>query len=241
MEDFISRYDGRVIGDGECGALVRQYWIEVDGFTPPSYPSAKNYWTNPVPGYVHTSSPKPGDIAVYDGHGVYTDGHIAVYVGGQVFEQNADPDGSPAHLFKRAETYLLGYLTKEENMAEIIDVNASRVLSHGILARNGLRGRAYSLDGSAGDPWIGAELTLQFIQDIFNSPEATNWRDSTDPSSVRDINAQLDSIEGLNSQIEALKKELGQQTNTDPNNIVITQKGWTALYDAIKSFFSKNN
>lgn len=43
------------------------------------------------------------------------------------------------------------------------------------------------------------------------------------------------------SQIDALKAQLGQQTNTDPNSIIITSKGWQAVWDALKSFFSKNN
>ena len=62
-------------------------------------------------------TPQAGDIAVYDGHTGFPEGHIAVYIGnGEVFEQNADPDGSPAHIFSRANTYLLGYLTKGEDM-----------------------------------------------------------------------------------------------------------------------------
>jgi hypothetical protein len=85
----------------------------VDKTTPPSYVSSKDYWFNPVPGYDKVSTPQPGDIAIYNGHGVYTDGHSAIYVDGRVFEQNADPDGSPAHLYTRANTYLLGYLRKQ--------------------------------------------------------------------------------------------------------------------------------
>lgn len=110
LNDFVTKYDGKKIGDGECGTLVRQYAIEVQGITPVSYTSAKDYWFNPVPGYVQASTPQSGDWAVYNGHGTFVDGHMAVYVGPGVFEQNADPDGSPAHLFTRANTYLLGYL-----------------------------------------------------------------------------------------------------------------------------------
>src|ERR1700749_1875004 len=115
LQDFITKYNGQKIGDGECGTLVRQYAIEVQGVTPISYPSAKDYWFNPVPGYVQVSTPEEGDWAIYNAHGDYPDGHMAVYVDGQVFEQNADPDGSPAHLYNRANTYLLSYLRKEGN------------------------------------------------------------------------------------------------------------------------------
>lgn len=94
------------------------------------------------------------------------------------------------------------------DMADKIDVNVSRVLSHGVLARNGLRGRPYSLDGSAGDPWVGGELTNSFIMDIFNSAEARAWRDSQTPSSVQGINAQLDSIPVLKQRIAELEAQL---------------------------------
>lgn len=61
---------------------------------------------------------KTGDITIYNGHGVYTEGHIAIKVDGGVFEQNADPDGSPAHISNRSTTYLLGSLRlKGENMS----------------------------------------------------------------------------------------------------------------------------
>lgn len=117
IESFIAKYNGKVVGDGQCGSLVRAFWNEVDRTVPPSYTNSVDYWFNPVPGYSKTGNPQPGDIAIYNGHGVYPEGHSAIYVGGQVFEQNADPDGSPAHLFNRANTYLLGYLSKGGSMA----------------------------------------------------------------------------------------------------------------------------
>lgn len=113
IDEFIQRWDGKKVGDGQCGNLVRQYWIEIDKTSPPSYVSSKDYWFNPVPGYNKVSSPQKGDIAIYNGHGTFVDGHSAIYYDGRVFEQNADPDGSPAHLFNRANTYLLGYLRKQ--------------------------------------------------------------------------------------------------------------------------------
>lgn len=116
LEEFVTKYSGKKVGSGQCGDLVRAYWTEVDETTPPSYPNSKDYWFNDVPGYdkIKGELPQDGDIAIYDGHGVYTEGHSAIAVNGsQVFEQNADPDGSPAHIFNRANTYLLGYLRKQ--------------------------------------------------------------------------------------------------------------------------------
>lgn len=116
LSEFITKYDGQKVGDGQCGSLVRAFWNEVDLTTPPSYTNSKDYWSNPVPGYdkITGELPHAGDIAIYDGHGAFPEGHSAIAVNGsQVFEQNADPDGSPAHIFNRATTYLLGYLRKQ--------------------------------------------------------------------------------------------------------------------------------
>lgn len=113
LGSFIAKYNGKVVADGQCGNLVRAYWTEVDHTVPPSYTNSKDYWSNPVPGYNKTQTPTPGAIAIYDGHGAFPEGHSAIYVDGRVFEQNADPDGSPAHLYQRANTYLLGYLIKQ--------------------------------------------------------------------------------------------------------------------------------
>lgn len=113
IDEFISKYNGKVVADGQCGNLVRAYWNEVDKTNPPSYENSKDYWFNPVPGYDKVSSPQQGNIAIYNGHGAFPEGHSAIYYDGRVFEQNADPDGSPAHLFNRSNTYLLGYLRKQ--------------------------------------------------------------------------------------------------------------------------------
>ena len=113
LNQFITKYNGKVVADGQCGNLVRAYWNEVDKTSPPSYPNSKDYWFNSVPGYERVSVPQPGDIAIYNGHGAYPEGHSAIYVDGRVFEQNADPDGSPAHLYNRQSPYLLGYLHKQ--------------------------------------------------------------------------------------------------------------------------------
>ncbi len=100
----------------------------------------------------------------------------------------------------------------EDDMAEKITPDTSKILQHGIIARNGLRGRAYALDGSTGLPWVGGELTNQFISDVFNSPEARQWRDSQDPASVNDINARLDSIPTLQAQVTTLSQQVTDLT-----------------------------
>jgi hypothetical protein len=114
LSDFINKYTGQVIGSGQCGDLVDAYLEQVLNCST-TYTTALDYWTNGIPGFsVVTGDPEAGDIACYNQHPGYPDGHIAIYDGnGEVFEQNADPDGSPAHLFARANTYLLGYLRQE--------------------------------------------------------------------------------------------------------------------------------
>lgn len=134
LPDFVTKYNGRKVGDGQCGNLVRQYWIEVDHTSPPSYPDSKDYWFNPVPGYTKTANPQPGDIAIYNGHGAYPEGHSAIYIGNeQVFEQNADPDGAPAHIFSRANTYLLGYLSKGDTMGDLETLTGIASARHDML------------------------------------------------------------------------------------------------------------
>lgn len=104
------------------------------------------------------------------------------------------------------------WVTEASDMAEKITADTSKILQHGIIARNGLRGRAYALDGSTGTPWVGGDLTNKFIQDVFSSPEAVDWRDSNSPASVNDINARLDSIPTLQAQVATLSQQVTDLT-----------------------------
>lgn len=81
----------------------------------------------------------------------------------------------------------------EVGMADKVDENMSRVLQHGILGRNGLDGRPNALAGQTDTPWLGNDLTAKFIMDIYNSPEAVQWRDNKpkDSTSIPGINEQL--------------------------------------------------
>lgn len=107
---------------GQCVQLIGIY-LETFGIELPVHPNAKDYWTYGIPGFDRVSAPEPGDIAVYDGHGAFPEGHIAICANnGWVFEENADPDDSPAHLASRSNTYLLGYLRKGEDMGRIEDL-----------------------------------------------------------------------------------------------------------------------
>lgn len=78
-----------------------------------------------------------------------------------------------------------------------VDQNASKQLQFSLLGRNGLSGRAYALDGSTGYPWVGADLNLKLIDDIFNSPEAKQYRDSQDANSIPGVNKRLAQQTGI--------------------------------------------
>lgn len=117
------------------------------------------------------------------------------------------------------------WVTEVSDMAEKITADTSKILQHAIIARNGLRGRAYALDGSTGTPWVGGELTNQFITDVFNSPEARQWRDTKDPASVNDINARLDSIPTLQAQITTLTAQVADlvKVNETKDKVISAQ------------------
>lgn len=174
LQTFINQVlaTNKPVGTGECGELVDLYLVEVFGnYT--AYNDAIDYWNNGIPGFVKVSSPQPGDIVVYNAHPGFPAGHIAIYNGnGQVFEQNADPDGSLPHLFNRATTYLLGYLREEISMGVTIQGtpasvswgnNRIDVFAHG--SDNGLWHKWY------GSSWSGWER----VGDCASSPSVASW------------------------------------------------------------------
>lgn len=121
----------------------------------------------------------------------------------------ACPGGLNTDRIKRESTAML---SGETDMADKVSVDTSKILQHGVIARNGLSGRAYALDGSTGTPWVGADLTNELIGSIFNSPEGKQWRDSQDPASIQDINKRLNSIPTLAAQVETLTTQVNTLT-----------------------------
>lgn len=105
-----------------------------------------------------------------------------------------------------------------DDMAEKITVDTSRILSNGVLARNGIAGRGDSLDGSnGGDALIGQDLTNGLVQQLFLSDEARQWRDSSEPNSISGINARLGAADSmltanqqLNQKIEELNAKVAE-------------------------------
>lgn len=115
------------------------------------------------------------------------------------------------------------WVTDGGDMADKVNEDTSRILQHGLIARNGLRGRAYSLDGSTGPAWVGADLTNKLIQDIFLSPEGRDWRDSNSPASVNDINRRLDRLPVAEAQLSNATIQVDTLTKeTQAKDAVIT-------------------
>lgn len=153
LDQFISQTDNTPVDvdkayGAQCWDLVELYAQQVlnvpkEPWAIPLGPekSAKEAWTcydqsEHMQKYfdkIPAGQQQKGDITVYDGHGVYTDGHIAISLGGNsVFEQNADPDGSLAHVYNnRSSTYLLGALRKKgDNMPTISQAAYDDFVAH---------------------------------------------------------------------------------------------------------------
>lgn len=152
LETFIANNNGKYVDvDGyygaQCWDLVELYAEQVLGV--PKEPwaitlgpegAAKEAWTvfdSHLQKYfvkIPAGQQKKGDITVYGPHGIYTEGHIAIQGdNGLVFEQNADPDHSPAHISTRANTYLLGSLRRKGgDMASRDDLIALHRLAVGV-------------------------------------------------------------------------------------------------------------
>lgn len=207
LDQFIAKYDGKPIDfdhqfGNQCVDLVAQYCVEVLGVQP-YYANAADWWNYNDDKFAAKipigsgETPQKGDIVIW-GHntpGSGGAGHIDIWLDGTRnnftgFDQNW-PSGSYCHHQGHDYNYIIGwYRPKGANMDKV-DQNASKQIQFAFLGRNGLSGRAYALDGSTGYPWVGADLNLKLLDDIFNSPEAKQYRDSQDANSIPGINKRL--------------------------------------------------
>ena len=202
------------INDGQVSGFGNALIIESD--CPPGTAGTKMYHR-----YLHTSA-----IHVNVGQTVTEGQHIANVggTGGVVPHLHLDVwtnrNGLGVHWNYDKNTALASYedpyhliannsnWTSGGSMAETANLDTDRILQHGILARNGLRGRSYALDGSTGKVFEGQPLTNANISAWFLSQEAREWRDTSNPASVNDINTRLDSITAKDATIDSLTGEL---------------------------------
>lgn len=110
------------------------------------------------------------------------------------------------------------------DMPAKINLDTARILTHGVLARNGLSGRQDALDGSEdGDltaNHVGQDLTNEYVQGIFLSAEGRQWRDSQDPNSIQGINARLVQSGQLQRQLATEQsKGVGLAKNLDDSQL----------------------
>lgn len=102
-----------------------------------------------------------------------------------------------------------------------------------------IRGRTMGRDEFRKN-FVGVE-PFHMVEIVSDNPEADA---ATKAQSVGQQALKEDwqgQIAKLTADNETLKAEVGKQNNVDPNSIIVTQKGWAALFTAIKSFFNKNN
>lgn len=130
-DSAVNTYAGKYVAyggqyKGECLSLVKQIYLDITGQLMPGavngYNWSDSYWryfeqSNPLPdlfikvNYTPGSDYPKGSIVFYA-----ATHHIAIWIGKSgssahaVFEQNADPDGSPAHYATRANSKITGIL-----------------------------------------------------------------------------------------------------------------------------------
>lgn len=194
LAQFISLHDNQPVDvDGEFGAqcwdLVELYAEQVLGV--PRAPwaitlgpngDAHEAWTvfdahmqeffDKIP----TGQQQPGDINVYDAKPGFPAGHICIDLGGgNVFQQNAPIEGSPAHTGARATSYLLGSLRLKEIAMGVTIVGTPASVSWG-------EGRidvfAKGSDGGLWHKWFdqnGWSVWEKLPGGIKDSPSAASW------------------------------------------------------------------
>lgn len=107
-------------------------------------------------------------------------------------------------------------IIKQGEIMEKINNNTARILGYHLLGRNQLVGRN-SLDGSDdGDLnkyQVGQNLTNEHIFNLYQSPEATRYRDEVIPNIIRERDINKQAVEVLNSRVVDKDKEI-KELNT---------------------------
>lgn len=129
LQDFISKYNGKKVGSGQCVALYRKYCEEV--LRSPQSPlvvGAADIWNTYLSAYYEripntpTGVPKEGDIVIWD-RKLNGYGHVSMFKSGNVFsftsfDQNWLLDGL-CHIQKHSYKHVLGWLRPRKSTAVI--------------------------------------------------------------------------------------------------------------------------
>lgn len=151
---------------GQCASLVRQYLVQVYGYTNKSYGNAKDYIN--IPNAHIVKIPRDGDLVVYPNMSEW--GHVGIYYKGKLIDQN--PNKVTLHaLYNSKQVYIRpnavtinGKIVKMENpqtyqvIAKLLNVRrepttSSKVYrtlkqghkfkSTGYIIENGIRWQTY--------------------------------------------------------------------------------------------------
>ena len=228
LEQFKNNTLGQSIGNpgtgtyvGECVSYVRQYMEQVLGIKTIVNGHAVSYYNSAFMAQHFDKVPmgqeQNGDILCWgDDPGSWTNqyGHIAIrYAPGQILNQNFGGNRKVTINAFFSPGYQGALRLKQgaggNEVADIINLDTARIVSHGILARNGVAGRQNALDGSSDADLkanhVGKPLTNSYVQGLFLSGEGRAWRDTTTPSSIPGINQALASIPAKDAEIKTLK------------------------------------
>lgn len=165
--------DGKYVG--ECVSLINQYLGRVYGIRAGAWGNAKDWATNgSVAQYFDkVSAPQAGDIGVSGATSTNPYGHIWIYLSPtQVLEQNGKvaskvtvnaPLFSPIAILRRKGTG--GFMAK-------VTLNTARILAETILGRDRAGTHAGKGDADLRANHVGAELSEQYIYNLWMSNEA---------------------------------------------------------------------
>lgn len=141
------------------------------------------------------------------------------------------------------------WVAEEGSNMSVTDLGIARILSFGILGRNGSNGGGNALDGAydadLNKNHVGKETNSK-VWEFYNSPEGQNWKNNTLPRLInadnraKALEAQLatatDNLNKLNQQIAELSK---RPTQSQLDELVKTAAEAKAQADAAKAELDK--
>lgn len=250
LSEFVNNYNGvHIDEDGyygaQCWDVSARYAREVVGC--PSFPTGSGgaeglfrIFADPIPQYFDRIAndpndpnqiPQAGDVIVWQASFSPPYGHTAVVIscdtsGPTVLEQNGNNPGGVAYIKKRNWVGVSGWLRpkqKGEPMSKT-DLGIARILTFGILGRNGADGSPNALSGSTdGDLnqyHVGVE-TNSSVWQLYNSDEGKNWINNRLPNLIKQagsastLGKQLSdantALAGLQQQVNDLGKRPTQE------------------------------
>lgn len=262
LNDFIAKFTnvsgvGNTAANvGQCVGLVEVWFAML--LDPQVWGNAIDLYNNaPTSAYIKaTAWPAPAGAAVTFGapfghlpDGTYA-GHTGISLGdARIFQQN-DPEGSTPHIKNYGGSRPNGYIgyilpknfnANPEGEQDVIDNATALRLAFYVYGFNGTNGKPNAFDDGP-----GTATTLKQFAPLIGQPTSTVLQQMADDQYGQAYKNEvllpaLTETSDLQNQITTLKAELGQKVDSDPNSIVITQKGWAALFTAVKSFFGNNN